>query len=51
MRRILSSGFETVLTVAVAPLAFALVIYDSVADRIADMRRRRAWRKGPEVRK
>ena len=46
MRRVLYRGFESVLAVAVGALAFALVIYDSVADGIADMRRRRAWRKG-----
>lgn len=46
MRRVLYRGFESVLAVAVGPLAFVLVICESVADHIADMRRRRAWRKG-----
>ena len=38
MRRVLYLGFEIVLSVAVGPLAFVLVIYDSVVDGIADMR-------------
>lgn len=46
MRRVLFRSFEIVLSVAVGPLAFVLVIYDGIADGIADMRRRRTWRKG-----
>ena len=46
MRRVLFRSFEIVLSVAVGALAFVLVIYDSVADGIANLRRRRALRKG-----
>ena len=46
MRRVLFRSFEIVLSVAVGALAFFLVVYDSVVDGIADMRRRRTWREG-----